>query len=105
MDTVKQKVAGISFGMIRTTALFITFFTGFTGLVYEVTWHRYLANFIGSQAEAASIILAVFLGGLCVGYLLFGKVSEKGSPRSLVKLCGWIEIGIGVWAILFPNSS
>ena len=76
--------------------------TGFAGLVYEVTWHRYLSHFVGSQARAAALILAVFLGGLCVGYVLFGKLSKTRSPRALVKLCGWTEVAIGIWALFFP---
>ena len=88
--------------LVRAFALLITFGTGFSGLVYEVTWHRYLSNFIGSQAQAAAIILAVFLGGLCVGYALFGVFSERRSPKTLIATCGWIEVGIGAWAILFP---
>ena len=50
----------------------LSFFTGYAGLVYEVTWHRYLANLLGSQAQATAVILAVFLGGLAAGYGLFG---------------------------------
>src|SRR5690554_240664 len=82
---------------VRFSALLITLFTGFTGLIYEVTWHRYLANLLGSQARAAAIILAVFLGGLSVGYALFGKLSRGRSGRSLVAYCGGVELGIGFW--------
>ncbi|MBI3535810.1 MAG: hypothetical protein HY072_10050, partial [Deltaproteobacteria bacterium] len=49
---------------MRQLVLGITFCTGFTALVYEVTWQKYLANLLGSQAKASAIILAVFLGGL-----------------------------------------
>jgi spermidine synthase len=59
----------------------ISFFTGYAGLVYEVTWHRYLANLLGSQAQATALILAVFLGGLAVGYGLFGRWSRKRPPK------------------------
>gem|GEM_PF-1974472 len=92
----------ISFSLLRICALVLTFFTGFTALVYEVTWHFYLANLLGSQARSTSIILAAFLGGLAVGYNLFGKFSRDRSPRDLVMLCGVLEAGIGVWALIFP---
>ncbi len=87
---------------LKKSALFITFWTGFTALVYEVTWQKYLANLLGSQAKATALILAIFLGGLSLGYHLFGKVSLGKTPRTLLKACGWAEIGIGAWAILFP---
>lgn len=82
--------------------LLLTFCTGFSGLVYEVVWHSYLANLIGSHARSAAIIVAVFLGGLSTGYLLFGKLSRKRSPASLLVLYGWAELAIGIWALLFP---
>lgn len=88
---------------IRVTALTSILFTGFTGLVYEVTWHRYLANFLGSQSRAAAFILAVFLGGLSIGYSLFGVLSRRLSPRALVLMCGLTEIVIGIWAFAFPS--
>jgi len=95
------KALRFNFELIRRFALGVIFFTGFTGLVYEVTWHRYLANLIGSQAKAAALILAVFLGGLCLGYVLFGHYSRQRSSSHLVKVCGWTEVGIGIWALLF----
>lgn len=90
------------FRKLRLATLYLTVITGATGLVYEVAWHKYLANFFGSQAKAAALILAIFLGGLCVGYELFGRVSQGRSPRSLLRLVAWIEVGIGLWAFAFP---
>ncbi len=85
----------------RRMLLFVLFFTGASGLIYEVTWHKYLANFIGSQSRSSAIILAVFLGGLSIGYFVFGKLSLGKNPIKLLKLCGLIEVLIGGWAILF----
>ncbi len=89
--------------MLRTIILIATFLTGAAGLIYEVTWHRYLSNLIGSEARAAAIILAVFLGGLAVGYHLFGVISRKVESKKLLSLYGLVEAGIGIWAILFPS--
>jgi spermidine synthase len=87
---------------VRKLALLLTFVTGFTGLVYEVTWHKYLANFLGSQAQATAVILAVFLGGLSAGYALFGRISRSRTSRRLLALYGALEVLIGLWALLFP---
>jgi predicted membrane-bound spermidine synthase len=92
----------LGFSALRFVALLLTFFTGFTALVYEVTWHFYLANLLGSQARSASLVLATFLGGLAIGYNLFGRFSQRRSPRSLVMLCGALEAAIGIWALIFP---
>lgn len=90
------------FGFIRVLSLALTLVTGFTALVYEVTWHYYLANILGSQARSAALIVATFLAGLAVGYSLFGRYSINRSPRSLIQGCGVLEILIGAWALLFP---
>ena len=97
--------------MIRSVALILTGLTGFSGLVYQVTWQRYLAVLVGSHAEATAVVLGIFLGGLSVGYAAFGRVAEILTSRAtesnvrskLFFLYGSIEIGIGVYALLFPS--
>ena len=96
--------------MTRLTAIILTVFTGFSGLVYEVAWQKYLATLLGSQGEATAAILAIFLGGLSVGYSLFGRatrwlVERSRQRRKLPRLLlfyGLIEAGIGVYALIFP---
>ena len=59
--------------MIRWTALLLTVLTGFSGLTYEVAWEKYLATLMGSHAEATAAVLGIFLGGLSLGYWIFGR--------------------------------
>lgn len=87
----------------RYVALVLTFFTGLTALVYEVTWQAYLANLIGSQARSSALIVATFLGGLSVGYHILGRYSRGRSSRVLVRMCGLLEMLIGVWALSFTS--
>jgi len=42
--------------MYRIAYLFVTI-TGFTSLVYQITWHKYLAFYIGSHALVAVLVL------------------------------------------------
>ncbi|UCE84566.1 MAG: fused MFS/spermidine synthase [Deltaproteobacteria bacterium] len=96
--------------MVRGTALVLTVLTGFTGLVYEVAWQKYLAILLGSHSEATAAILGIFLGGLAVGYALFGRITRAlvaraeraGRPPRLLLLYGAVEAGIGAFALLFP---
>ena len=55
--------------------LALTVFTGFSGLVYEVVWQKYLATLLGSHSEATAAVLGIFLGGLSLGYTVFGRVT------------------------------
>jgi len=96
--------------MTRAVALSLTLFTGFTGLVYQVTWQKYLATLLGSHSEATAAVLGIFLGGLSVGYWLFGlvtkhrveRVAPSGAPTRLLLTYGAIEAAIGIYALLFP---
>ncbi|MDH3211925.1 MAG: fused MFS/spermidine synthase [Myxococcales bacterium] len=97
--------------MLRASALLLTVFTGFSGLVYEVTWQRYLATLLGSHSEATAAVLGIFLAGLSVGYSLFGRVTHWITVHSgtadrvprLLSTYGVVEAGIGVWALAFPT--
>lgn len=96
--------------MTRAAALSLTIFTGFTGLVYQVTWQKYLATLLGSHSEATAAVLGIFLGGLSVGYSLFGvatsrlvaRAPERATARWLLFIYGGIEALIGVYALAFP---
>ncbi|MAJ59681.1 MAG: hypothetical protein CBC48_06655 [bacterium TMED88] len=96
--------------MIRGIALVLTLLTGFSGLVYEVAWQRYLGTLLGSHSEATSAVLAIFLGGLSVGYWAFGVLTRRlvaaaegsGRPPKLLLAYGILEASIGVYVILFP---
>jgi spermidine synthase len=96
--------------MIRALALALTFATGASGLVYEVAWQRYLATLLGSHSEATAAVLAIFLGGLSLGYSLFGAATARlverarraDRPPRLLLFYGVVEAAIGVYALLFP---
>jgi predicted membrane-bound spermidine synthase len=97
--------------MVRLIALLLTVLTGFTGLVYEVAWQKYLAALLGSHGEATAAVLAIFLGGLSTGYALFGRATQRvverarrrGQRPRLLSFYACVEAGIGVYALLFPT--
>jgi spermidine synthase len=97
--------------MSRAVALLLTALTGFSGLVYEVGWQKYLATLLGSHSEATATVLAIFLGGLSLGYQIFGRVTrrlvaraeERGTPPRLLLFYGALEAGIGAYVIVFPT--
>ncbi len=79
--------------------LALFFFSGATGLVYEVVWSKFLSQMFGSTIYAQTVVLAVFMGGLALGNRLFGKWAD-GLKRP-VRAYGCLEIAIGIYAWLF----
>ena len=85
---------------ILISAYFFVFATGAAGLIYEVTWQKYLSRLLGSDTVAGAIILATFLGGLSLGYFLCGKVTVR--VRNHFRFYALLETAIGIWCLCFP---
>jgi spermidine synthase len=79
---------------------FFAFITGAAGLIYEVTWQKYLSRILGSDSMATAVILATFLGGLSAGYYFCGRLTVK--VRNHFKAYAFLEGIIAVWGIFFP---
>ncbi len=78
--------------------LLVCALSGFAALGYEVLWTRALVFFVGNSTYAFSSMLTTFLCGLALGSLLLGRLADR--VRSPLTLLGWLQIGIGVSALL-----
>ncbi len=76
------------------------FLSGLCALAYQVTWARYLANYLGATAPAYTIVLATFMGGLAGGAWLLGRLADR--TRRPLRLYGRLEILVGVLCFMFP---
>lgn len=84
----------------QNVLLLCFFLSGFTGLVYEITWLKKSALSFGVTLHSMGVVLAVFFGGLALGNMTITKFEHKiGSP---LKLYGFIEVGIAIHAFLSP---
>src|SRR5438128_2114937 len=81
--------------------LVLFFFSGATGLVYEILWSKYLSLLLGSTVHAQTIVLAAFMGGLALGNRLFGKRADFLARP--VSIYGILEIIIGFWGFFFAQ--
>ncbi|HYE30450.1 MAG TPA: fused MFS/spermidine synthase [Methylomirabilota bacterium] len=85
-----------------TLLVLICFFlSGVAGLVYQVAWSRYLALFLGHTSYAVVAVLVAFMGGLAIGNAVLGRMADR--IRKPLALYAWLEIGIGLYALLFPH--
>jgi spermidine synthase len=80
--------------------LALFFCSGATALVYEVVWSKFLSQMFGSTVYAQTVVLATFMAGLALGNKLFGRWADGLAHP--VRAYGWLEIGIGIYAVLFP---
>ncbi len=84
--------------MLLATALLISAGSGIAALIYEIVWFQLLELSIGSTALALAILLATFMGGMCVGSLFFPRiVSARFRP---LRVYAAIELAIGALGVL-----
>ena len=78
----------------RSWVYFATALTGFSALCGQVVWQKYLTILVGSEARSMSLVVAVFLFGLALGYWFFGKLTErkKWLRADLMRVYGAIEL-------------
>jgi spermidine synthase len=76
--------------------------SGMCGLVYEVVWTRWLGLVTGSFAHATAVAIAVFMGGMALGYIAGGRLAARLSPRRALLLYASLEAGIAALGALSP---
>ena len=74
--------------------------SGLAGLMHEVVWAKLLVQLIGATAYAQAAVMAVFMGGLALGSVLFGRRSDH-SERPL-RTYVVLEFLIGAYCLLLP---
>jgi spermidine synthase len=78
--------------------LLILFFgSGCAALIYEVVWYQMLELAIGSTTISVGVLLAAFMGGLCIGSIGLPRLRTQIHPLRMYAL---IEIGIAAFGLL-----
>jgi spermidine synthase len=72
--------------------------SGCAALIYEVVWFQLLQLVIGSSAISLGVLLGTFMGGLCLGSLLFPRVVRPGHHP--LRVYAALEGGIGAIGFL-----
>ena len=86
-----MRVKTVSEGLLKLTfvKLLLAFGSGVAALIYEIVWFQLLELVIGSTAISLGILLATFMGGMCLGSLILGRWRFYA-----------IELGIAICGIL-----
>ena len=82
------------------------FASGAASLVYELIWFRHLTLVFGASLYALSAVLCAFMMGLAGGAWIMGRLLASGSikmePGKLIRVYGFLEGLIGLYAMCFP---
>jgi spermidine synthase len=73
--------------------------SGAAALIYEIVWYQLLQLVIGSTTVSLAVLLATFMGGLCLGSLALPRW-KPGFAKHPLKLYAQIELGIAACGIL-----
>ena len=78
---------------------FVFFLSGAAALVYEISWARQVGLLFGHTIHAAGVVLASYVFGMAVGYLVGARWSLRIPP-----LYGYAiaEAIVVAWAFLIP---
>ena len=87
----------------RTFVLaFLFFVSGFSALVYQITWQRLLALFSGLGHYTITVIVTAFMAGLGIGSYLSGFYADRISRRKSILSFAACEICIAFFALASP---
>jgi spermidine synthase len=72
--------------------------SGAAALIYEVVWFQLLQLIIGATAVSLGVLLATFMGGLCLGSLLAGRMIPQ--TQHPLRVYAYLELGIAACGVL-----
>jgi spermidine synthase len=84
-------------GRARLLLLLLFVGSGCAALMYEVVWFQLLELVIGSSAISMGLLLATFMGGMCLGSLFLPRVLS--ADRHPLRVYAALELGMAAIAL------
>ena len=78
------------------------FFSGISGLVYQVVWVRAFGLVFGNTVYSSASVVAIFMLGLGVGSYVFGRWADRRytrAPESLISIYAYVELAIAALGV------
>ena len=98
MSSPTQSPANPPAALLLPLVLLLFMASGCAALIYEVVWYQMLQLAIGASAISLGILLATFMGGLCLGSWFLPKMAGSGTHP--LRVYALIELGIGICGLL-----
>ena len=73
--------------------------SGCSALIYEIVWYQLLQLVIGSTAVSLAVLLATFMGGLCLGSMALPRILSVRRQHPL-RVYALVEMGVGICGVL-----
>ncbi len=80
--------------------LLFFFFSGTSGLIYEIVWTRLLRHVMGNTVYSMTTALCAFMGGLALGSYIAGRIIDR--RRDSLRIYGLIEGAVAVYCFCLP---
>lgn len=93
MNSINQKQQQL---LANLAAIF--FISGFSALIYQVSWQRLLFTGFGVDLTSITLVISVFMMGLGIGAFFGGRISDKFSDKIILIFC-LVELFIGVFGM------
>ena len=77
----------------------IFFISGFSALVYQVSWQRLLFTGFGVDLTSITLIISVFMMGLGIGAFFGGRIADK-FPQKIILIFCLVELFIGIFGLV-----
>ncbi len=99
-EHLRNAVAGQHPPQARLLSLMLLLFfgSGSAALIYEIVWFQLMELVLGSTALSLGVILATFMGGMCIGSLMLPRL--VAGRRHPLRVYAALEVGIGVCGVL-----
>ena len=98
-EVAVAETAEVTPGRFLPSLLMMFVGSGCSALIYEIVWFQLLELVIGSSTVSLGILLGTFMGGMCLGSLLFPRlISRTYHPLRVYAL---LELTIGVIGLAF----
>jgi spermidine synthase len=72
--------------------------SGCAALIYEIVWFQLLSLIVGSSAISMGVLLATFMGGMCIGSLALPRIVP--SREHPLRVYALLELGIGLLGLI-----
>ena len=97
--TKLDRPSGLSGVAGRSLLLLLFAGSGCSALIYEIVWYQLLQLVIGSTAISLGVLLATFMGGLCLGSLALPRILSARKEHPL-RVYAKVEVGIAICGVL-----